>query len=311
MKCVNPKPFKTVEEQVRILESRGLVFENGDSAAAFLLKESYYAVINGYKDAFLDKEKTNLVGEDRYREGASFNAFQLMYKFDKALRDETMNVLLEAEGAMKAATVYAFCSVHDGADDYLDPACYCSKSEYKPAWRYTKGLIRLLSVMQDTRDNRQRKPYIEHYNKVHRCLPLWVAAKCLTFGNMSAFFDYQKQSVKTRACVALSRALGKAVVRQKALEFAYHALPAFRDICAHDERLYCARVGKQGDMGFDQLLRALSAVITADNMSAFARRVLDLLNNVAAEDPQLESVLLRGMNICKADLEALGAKGGE
>ena len=56
----NPKPFKTVEEQIAILESRGIHFSNKKDAARFLLKENYYAVVNGYKDAFLDKQKTNL-----------------------------------------------------------------------------------------------------------------------------------------------------------------------------------------------------------------------------------------------------------
>ncbi len=55
---------------------------------------------------------------------------------------------------------------------------------------------------------------------------------------MSAFFDFQEQSVKTRTCVALARALGRPVVKQRALEYAYHTLPEFRNVCAHGERLY-------------------------------------------------------------------------
>ena len=46
------KPFRTVEEQTQILESRGLTFSDKDAAARFLLKENYYTVVDGYKDAF-------------------------------------------------------------------------------------------------------------------------------------------------------------------------------------------------------------------------------------------------------------------
>lgn len=144
----NPKPFKTIDEQVEILRSRGLSISDQNRAAAFLLRENYYAVVNGYKDAFLDLEASNLAGEDRYRDGSTFDALSRVFIFDKELRDVTMAILLEAEAAMRTATVYAFCSVHGGPDDYLDPACYCSKSDYRPEWRYTKGLIRLLSTLQ-------------------------------------------------------------------------------------------------------------------------------------------------------------------
>lgn len=72
MEMRNPKPFKTVDEQIDLLESRGLAVLDRDAAAAFLLRENYYSVVNGYKDAFLDLEATNLAGEDRYRSGATF-----------------------------------------------------------------------------------------------------------------------------------------------------------------------------------------------------------------------------------------------
>lgn len=46
--------FKTIAEQVSILESRGM--KVGQEAAVILLRENYYSVVNGYKDPFLNKE---------------------------------------------------------------------------------------------------------------------------------------------------------------------------------------------------------------------------------------------------------------
>lgn len=301
----NPKPFKTIDEQVEILRSRGLGISDQNRAAAFLLRENYYAVVNGYKDAFLDLEASNLAGEDRYRDGSTFDALSRVFIFDKELRDVTMAILLEAEAAMRTATVYAFCSVHGGPDDYLNPACYCSKSDYRPEWRYTKGLIRLLSTLQGVRDNRPHKAYIAHYDKNYHVVPLWVASKCLTFGIMSAFFDFQEQSVKTRTCVALARALGCPVVKQRALEYAYHTLPEFRNVCAHGERLYCARAGKNIDKGFGELLRAMSTVVPAERLSSYACEVLALLREVGAADAGLEESLLRGMRLTEHDFETM------
>ena len=75
------------------------------------LRENYNSVANGYKDALLDLEATNLAGEDRCRLGAIFESLCRLYDFDKRLRDVTTAVLLDAETAMRTATVYAFCLV--------------------------------------------------------------------------------------------------------------------------------------------------------------------------------------------------------
>lgn len=77
------KPFRTVEQQIAILESRGVSFQDEGYAASFLLRENYYAVVNGYKDALIDKQETNLAKEDRYVRGTDFRHFELMYEFDK------------------------------------------------------------------------------------------------------------------------------------------------------------------------------------------------------------------------------------
>ena len=45
------KPFKSIDEQIAILESRGLECDN--STRLVLEREGYYPVVNGYKDLFL------------------------------------------------------------------------------------------------------------------------------------------------------------------------------------------------------------------------------------------------------------------
>ncbi len=44
------KPFKSIDEQIAILESRGLECDN--NTRLVLEREGYYPVINGYKDLF-------------------------------------------------------------------------------------------------------------------------------------------------------------------------------------------------------------------------------------------------------------------
>jgi len=300
----NPKPFTSVENQIALLKRRGITFADERAAASFLLRNSYYAVVNGYKDAFIDKQTTNIVGDDQYKAGTPFEDFISLYRFDKDLRAATMQIMLDAESCMKTATVYAFCEVHGEVDAYLDPADYCPMSTFRNKEAYTKGLIRLLSTLQSVHDNKKHKQYIKHYMHKHHCLPLWVASKCLTFGNMSSFFDYQQQKVKTRIGIAVAKALDVNSIKMRQLAFAYHTLPDFRNICAHDERLYCARVGKNHDLGFDQMLRALKTVTTEQRMSDYARTIDRLLSNLATAHSNLEQEALVGMNLTRNKVAA-------
>ena len=42
------KPFKTLEEQIEILKSRNLKFEDEEKAKFYLLHNNYYNIINCY-----------------------------------------------------------------------------------------------------------------------------------------------------------------------------------------------------------------------------------------------------------------------
>ena len=50
------KEFKTYEEQIELLKTSGLKFENEEFDLNKLQEDNYYSIINGYKDLFLDKE---------------------------------------------------------------------------------------------------------------------------------------------------------------------------------------------------------------------------------------------------------------
>jgi abortive infection bacteriophage resistance protein len=67
-----------VTAQVALLERRGLSFADKSRAEEFLLRENYYAVVNGYKDAFIDRQATNLAHDDRYAQGTSFEDLMLI-----------------------------------------------------------------------------------------------------------------------------------------------------------------------------------------------------------------------------------------
>lgn len=62
------KPYRSVDEQLRILRSRGMAVDAG--AGHVLRREGYYPIVNGYKDLFLDRKACLTAGDDRYGTGA-------------------------------------------------------------------------------------------------------------------------------------------------------------------------------------------------------------------------------------------------
>lgn len=48
------KEFKTIDELVSLLASRNIIVDA--ETGRILQKEGYYAIVNGYKDTFLDRD---------------------------------------------------------------------------------------------------------------------------------------------------------------------------------------------------------------------------------------------------------------
>ena len=265
------KPFRTIDEQLDILESRGMAIPNRDTAAKYLLSNNYYTVVNGYKQLFLDPDRCNET-EEVYKQGTSFSHLLLAHSFDRILRTMTVNYILMAESRMKTALIYAFCEKHSEPDAYLDPANYVPRGEYEKSHRkgtYTSNLIRLLSVLQSLRDGKQRTEYVEHYHKRYGNVPLWVIANCLTFGNLSAFYDLQTRGIQNVAAKHIAKSTGGGRITPEQLKRCFRTLVPFRNICAHNERLFCSRAGKRGDMRYADMAASLKFMLDNNEYQTF------------------------------------------
>lgn len=63
------KPFKTYNQQLKILRSRNIDIPDDSKTIKILKREGYYNIVNGYKEIFLDNAQTSLKGEDWYKNG--------------------------------------------------------------------------------------------------------------------------------------------------------------------------------------------------------------------------------------------------
>lgn len=278
------KEFKTIDELRSLLESRGVEMDEGSETA--LRRESYYAIVNGYKRPFLDTEAMVSTDEDVFVPGTKFSWIHSLFEFDRDLRHVTFKYLSRAEAMMKTSVVYAFCEANPAHDSYLDRSSYADRNEFlvPKGYRGNKaslyqdemsGLMRILNGKISDRPG--RKPFVSHYVEKYGSVPLWVLANDLTFGNLSHFYQLQKRSVQNRSCKLVLEAAGKldgkTRITPQQLLHAFSVLSDFRNLCAHDERLYCSKVGKSGDVDYHQMAVILGTVLPKDVFNDYIKDV--------------------------------------
>lgn len=280
------KWFKTIAEQVAILESRGLSVDS--QTPVVLLRENYYSVVNGYKGPFLNKDKMQERADDFYIEGAEFDWLYSLFRFDRELRQIIFSYLIRAEAALKTATVYAFCENHQGCSDYLDRSSFCLAKDMLVAKKFrgnkyslhSNNLNHLMNVLNGKLvGGTSARPFVAHYLDAHGEVPLWVLANDLTFGNMSHFFQLMKRGDQNAVCkhlyVTTMRSGDDKKITPHEVLRAYDVLVHFRNLCAHDERLYCAR--KDNDT-FATMLGLMNIALPAATVVDFKEELNDLLS---------------------------------
>ena len=81
------KDFKTFNQQLAILRTRGMIVPKDGSPKRFLEQENYYNFINGYKDLFLSKDSQgNVIVPETYLPNTHFNELKALFLFDRELR---------------------------------------------------------------------------------------------------------------------------------------------------------------------------------------------------------------------------------
>ena len=75
------KTFKTIEEQIDILKSKGLEIDDYDYVNDVLLRENYF-FISGYRHLFLKSPKDRM-----FIPGTNFKELYALFNFDRQIRN--------------------------------------------------------------------------------------------------------------------------------------------------------------------------------------------------------------------------------
>lgn len=227
------KEFKTYQEQIEILKSRGIVISNEEFALEKLQEDNYYNIINGYKDLFIDS--------NQYIQGTTFEEIYSLFEFDRNLKSILLKNILIVENILRTLIAYNF-SLKYGNDNYLKIDNFetlknsgCKKEKYQERIEQIQKLI--CNMQLDIANNIKKKPYINHYILNYGFVPLWVLVNAISLGRLSQFYSLMDQSVR----INVSK---KWNVKENELNQFIKNLSYFRNLCAHDERVYSATINQ-------------------------------------------------------------------
>ena len=226
------KEFKTYDEQIDLLKTRGLKFVDEEFALNKLEEDNYYSIINGYKDLFMDKEDGN-----KFKNNVTFEEIYSLFEFDRNIKSIFLKNILVVENILRTLIAYNFSEKY-GNDNYLKLDNFetlknsgCNKKKYQERIEQIQKLI--CNIQQDISNNIRKKPYINHYILNYGFVPLWVLVNAISLGRLSQFYSLMDQSVRVKVSKHWN-------VKEDELDQFIKNLSYFRNLCAHDERLYNA-----------------------------------------------------------------------
>lgn len=220
------KPALTIDQQVQLLKSRGMIFENENKAKSFLLENNYYR-LNIY--FHLKQQK----GSDRFHPNTKFEDIIKIYHADSVFRHAMLMPLEKTEITLRTRLAY-YLALNYGPDSFYDRNLFTDQDDYE-----------MLQEAFDKEKNRNaRDPQIVHHIQNYAGLfPIWVIVEFLSFNTLSKFYNSLASPIKKGISGEFYN------LNEQYLSSWLHAVSVLRNICAHYGFLYCRKYTSKPKLG--------------------------------------------------------------
>jgi abortive infection bacteriophage resistance protein len=216
MKRPFAKVATTYEEQVALLQQRGMIIDDAAQARFYLQHINYYR-LGAYWLAFEADHAAH-----RFRPDARFAEVLNLYAFDRELRLLVLDAVERLEVSMRSQWAYQIAHRH-GAHGYLDAALALRMDHWR---KNLSGLTEEVRRSDETFVRHFRDQYAESLP------PVWAVCEVMSLGQLSRWFASLKP-MPTRRAIADVYALD-----QRILQSWLHHLTHVRNFCAHHSRLW-------------------------------------------------------------------------
>lgn len=213
------KVFKTLDEQVEILRSKGLIINEEEETKDILLRENYF-FISGYRHFFMQHN-------NKFINGTTFEELYSMFSFDRNIRNIFFKNILIIENNVKSLISYELSKKYGFKEkDYLNVD------------NFTQNPMKVRQV-HDILDKMRRQIRVNgkqhtatlHYLSNYGYIPLWILVKVLSFGIVSELYTILKDEDQS----AISNFYR---IDPQTLSIYLSILSNYRNLCAHEDILY-------------------------------------------------------------------------
>lgn len=215
------KVFKTIDEQIEILEKRGLNFKDVANANEVLIRENYF-FLNGYRHLFLKSPN-----ESAFIDGTNFSEIYGLFTFDRHLRNIIFKNILIVENNIKSILSYVISKNYGYKESsYLSPSIFTRDSSKS---RQVNDLIK--KMKRQIRINGRQHMATKHYMENYGYLPLWVVVKVLSFGIISELYSILKKEDQKEIADYFNLSIDDLLLYLPVLS-------NYRNLCAHEDICY-------------------------------------------------------------------------
>lgn len=228
------KQATTVDEQLDLLKSRGLIVINEDKAREILTDIGYYRL--GFYLFPFEKTYPSLSNRTHeYIDGATFEDAVNLYYFDFDLRLMLMRYLIRIEIAFRTSLIYNLSN----------------KYSSNPIWFVSPAIVNRTYASEF--DNKvytlefKRNPIIHRHHQKNpndRYAPAWKTLEYMTFGAILKLYEQLKEP-EDKILIAHKFGIRQVVTFENYM----HTIRQVRNLCAHGLLLYDMRLPRRINRG--------------------------------------------------------------
>lgn len=210
------KPALNVDEQINLLQKRGLIIQDIDYAKNILNNITYYR-LSSYMKFFQTK--------DVYKKETTFEDIINLYNFDKDLKSIIFENIRIIEISLRTKICLHMCSNY-GSHWFYDIDNYKSQPDYKKT-------LEILQTEKELKKDTFIKYYLAKYSKPN-LPPFWMMTEVLSMGDLSKILN----SLKYKDIKQIANNFNTGYYISPVLTNWIHVLATIRNICAHHSRLW-------------------------------------------------------------------------
>lgn len=214
------KEAKTLQQQIEILKSRGLIINEEDEALHYLSHISYYRLAGYWWPMQVDKV------DHIFKQNSCFSDVIALYNFDRELRILVFDVIEKIEISLRTKLVYHL-SLEIDPWWFQNTTIFINSAE----------LIKTLASIEEEVDRSKDVFIKEHkkkYNDDFRFPPVWKTLKLTSFGSLSKLYGNLKHTVKSKDIIAAEFGTANHTYLPSWLQ----SIAQLRNYCAHHSRLW-------------------------------------------------------------------------